>query len=383
MAKRKKKLFRVTMFVNPSGSRAFRVSGSLRGKQIRRNFPTRAAAVAEADRLEVEALDAAAELKPRLTRLSEAELNAAEILFDRAGGDVEAVLGLLPLLRAVERKPLAQAGIAWVSELERSGCRDVTVQVMGYLFESFAALSSAEFVDEVSAAEVEAFVFASPNRTTQKDRRQRIGQFLKFCVKHGWCVRNFAAELPAIKVERDLPVIFSPEQVGDLLRSARETEWGGRAGMPAPSLELLVLLEGFTGLRPAEAKKVLRREWHLDAETACIEVGPRIAKVRQCRQVELLPEVRCRISEISKGMRPMDVVYFSSKHWKRVRVNAGLFDCWVNDVLRHTFASWHYALFNDIRRLTYVMGNSEAVLFRNYIRPMAKKEAARYLEGVV
>lgn len=376
MAK-KKRLFRVKPFTNPSGKTVYRVSGTLRGKQIRRNFMTRTAAVAEVERLEVEAMDAAAELKPRLTRLSEAELHAAEILFDRAGGDVDAVLGLLPLLRAVERKRLAQAGIAWVSELERSGCREVTVQVMGYLFGAFAKVSCAEFVDEVSLAEVEGFVFGSKNRTTQRDRRQRVGQFLRFCVKRGWCVRNFAEDVPAIKVERDLPVIFSAKQMGDLLESARSVEWGGKN--PARTLEPLVLLEGFTGLRPAEAKKVMRREWHLDADTSCIEVGPRVAKVRQCRQVELLENCRLRIADLAIGMKSTERVYFSSKHWKRVRENAGLYEVWVNDVLRHTYASWHYALFKDIKRLTYSMGNSEAVLFQNYIRPMTKREAGRYL----
>jgi len=112
-------------------------------------------------------------------------------------------------------------------------------------------------------------------------------------------------------------------------------------------------------------------------------VSPRIAKVSQARQVELLPEVRGRMSEISKGMKKSEVVYFSSKHWKKVREEAELFDVWKKDVLRHTYASWHYAYFKDIDRLAYTMGNSKEILFQNYIRPMTKTEAGKYLDLIL
>ena len=53
----RKSRFKITRFENPSGENAFRVSGSLNGKQIRRNFKERKDAVAERERLEVKRLN--------------------------------------------------------------------------------------------------------------------------------------------------------------------------------------------------------------------------------------------------------------------------------------------------------------------------------------
>ena len=50
----------------------------------------------------------------------------------------------------------------------------------------------------------------------------------------------------------------------------------------------------------------------------------------------------------------------------------------VTDILRHTYASHHYALHRDVRRLVYAMGNSEGILFRHYIRPVSREAAEAY-----
>lgn len=385
-----KKRFRIKPFKNPSGATVWRVDGLLNGHRIRRNFNDRQKAVNESDRLEIEAQAADAALCQRMTRLSAPQLQAAELLFDRAGGDVEKVLGLLPLIRAVERKPVKQAAIAWLSAMEMSGKREVTVSVNRYIADAFLRVCAAEFCDEISQAETEAFIFNPENRTSQADRRKRLAQFMGFCISKGWMARNFAAELPKIKVERDLPAILSPEQVKVLLEKARtvridpkkvrglQASKASRAA--AGSMELYVLLTAFTGLRPAEARKIGKEAFHLDADPACIEIGAKMAKVSQCRQVELLPEIRDQISAVVRKVGNHARPHFNERLWKKVRKEAGVLDLWKNDILRHTYASWHYAIFKDIRRLAYTMGNSPEVLFQNYIRPMTAEDSKKYIK---
>ena len=52
-----KQRFKITRFINPSGSEAWRLSGTLNGKQIRKNFKSRNDAVAERQRLSIRYLN--------------------------------------------------------------------------------------------------------------------------------------------------------------------------------------------------------------------------------------------------------------------------------------------------------------------------------------
>ena len=378
----------------------WRVDGILNGRRIRRNFDERSRAVNEADRLEIEAQQADAALCSRLTRLSSQQLHAAEILFDRAGGDLDKVLGLLSQIRAVERMAVKQAAIAWLSDMERSGKREVTVSVNRYMVDAFLrGIDPEAFCDEISQAAVEGFVFEPASRVSQRDRRQRLGQFMGSCQARGWLARNFAAELPKIKVERDLPAILSAGQIKTLLdkaRSVRRDEAKVRKASAGGSMELYLLLAAFTGLRPAEVRKIGKAAFHLDADPACIEIGAKMAKVNQCRQIELLDAVRAKLETGNLKFEKSGRVFFDARLWKKVRKEAGLLPevrgqgsgvrgqgsgvgVWRNDILRHTYASWHYAIFKDIRRLAYTMGNSPEVLFQNYIRPMTEAAALEYL----
>ena len=55
--KKAKSRFRISKFQNPSGDIVWRVSGSLNGERIRKNFRTRAEATGERQRLDIRALN--------------------------------------------------------------------------------------------------------------------------------------------------------------------------------------------------------------------------------------------------------------------------------------------------------------------------------------
>ena len=48
-------------------------------------------------------------------------------------------------------------------------------------------------------------------------------------------------------------------------------------------------------------------------------------------------------------------------------------------MLRHTFASHHFVVHKDTKQLERDMGNSERVLFQNYIRPVPLADGRRML----
>lgn len=56
-----------------------------------------------------------------------------------------------------------------------------------------------------------------------------------------------------------------------------------------------------------------------------------------------------------------------TRGFNRIRKLAGVFDIWDNDILRHTYASHHYAVKRDMNWLEKNMGNSAGVLKRSYL----------------
>jgi integrase len=379
--------FRVVPFENPSGEVVFRVEGRLNGKRIRRNFRSEPLAKAEAERLSIEAAAVEGSRRVVSTTLTANQVRIAELLFESAGSDddVLAMVGSVSGRRG--SVPLIRARTAFLTELEHGGCRDVTLNVHRDVLGAFFRMVEGDSTDDLSEAAVRAFVFdAELSARSRVDRRQRIGQFLKFCISKGWVVRNWAADLPQIKVERGLPEILSVDDLAELMTAARENVRSHRSGKPRQDSKGMMLgyflCTAFSGLRPTEARRVLAKDFHLDGELDCIEVSARIAKVSQCRQVEVLPELRPHLEAVLKTAkrRRVEPMYFVSRQFNNIRREAGVVDLWCNDILRHTYASWHYALFKDIDRLAYTMGNSKQVLFQNYIRPMNARTARRYLE---
>lgn len=65
-----KSAFVISEFTNPSGEIAYRVSGWLDGKRVRKNFPSRAEAEAERQVLEVQRLQTDTGIRTAVTRLS-------------------------------------------------------------------------------------------------------------------------------------------------------------------------------------------------------------------------------------------------------------------------------------------------------------------------
>ena len=82
----KAKKFKVRSFKNSNGTISWRVSGSLNGKQIRKNFKTHAEASAERQSLEIQRLNSENDLRLVASRLTSAELKQAEVAISRLNG---------------------------------------------------------------------------------------------------------------------------------------------------------------------------------------------------------------------------------------------------------------------------------------------------------
>ena len=66
------------------------------------------------------------------------------------------------------------------------------------------------------------------------------------------------------------------------------------------------------------------------------------------------------------------------KRWDRLRKEAGIVD-WPQDGMRHTFATYHYAMHRNEAALQVLMGHTSAKMIHQHYRGLApKKEAERF-----
>ena len=105
----------ISEFTNPSGEIVFRVDGYLDGKRIRKNFPTRAEAVAEKQVLDLSVVQAENGMHVAATRLTDEQLHEAEAAFHSLAGRTRSLTFYLNYALTNYRDPAKDMSVAEVS----------------------------------------------------------------------------------------------------------------------------------------------------------------------------------------------------------------------------------------------------------------------------
>lgn len=361
---------KIVEFTNPSGKVAWRVSGRTTrgGGRVRKNFPSRAEAEAYLEDMLGDRRDGDYRHRmQRLTWLSPDQVRDAELAAELAPdvSFVEMAREYVARHETIRGVELGTALSEYKKDRLAAGVRQVTVDTTGYILGDWISKCRASLTSDVSARDVRSYVLdQSRSVRTRKDRRQVLGQFCRWCVGRGYMATVWTDRIPAVRMEYDLPRVLTVDECQSLLDAARDYN---------DLIYGYTLVCLFSGVRPTEARRLAESDLHLDPELSCIEISPRIAKVRQARSIDLAPGLRKRLSALPKPR-----IGYQRRWFEAIRKRAGLLNGWAKDVMRHTFATYHYAKIRDIGTLTYAMGNSEQVLFRNYIRPVPKAQAEAF-----
>lgn len=270
--------FVVTTFTNPSGSTAFRVSGTkLNGERIRLNFTTKPAALLEQRRLELDAL------RPgmiKITRLSDEQLRETEEAFSLLGN--RSLIQAVRFYVAHHRKQMAQrlltdALAEFLAFKERRNRRPDTVRSFRYKIGRFLQRHPGKNVSDILREHVESFVLrAGIDIVTSQNDWTALHNFFNWASSRGYCADNPAKgiELPTRDKDRS-PQILSVDEVKLFFEKAATSRTG--------SLIPYLVLSMFAGIRP---KEVSRLRWDdIDLESGLVMV--RKGKTRQRRIVEL------------------------------------------------------------------------------------------------
>jgi integrase/recombinase XerD len=197
-----------------------------------------------------------------------------------------------------------------------------------------------------------------------------IRAVFNFGIRKGWCSENPVLRLDFSRLERHTQMLTN-EQVVSLLQTCSETDF--------PLLPYL-LLTIFAGIRPNEAKQVTWDD-DINFDENFVRIRGEHSKTGVRRIVEmdgLL--VRWLSYYRESGGNTVGCVAPPGlrKRLRSIRRLAG-FDDWPADAPRRTFASCHFAFYNDVDTLCRLLGHkSPVMLWEHYNKAVTQKRAAAF-----
>lgn len=195
--------------------------------------------------------------------------------------------------------------------------------------------------------------FKTPSQFN-KARTMLYGLF-EFATRREWCDRNPIKLIERKKIiEKDSPLSFP--QIKNLLKTAK---------MPKhkeclPAIGLLM----FAGVRPREVHRLTWKD--IDLEENSITIHSLCSKTGGVRQVEICSSLKRLLAPFANGQKNERVCPKNwQKRWRDIRNDSGFKNVWVQDILRHTYASYHAKRFKDLPRLQLNMGHYDLSLLRS------------------
>jgi integrase len=184
-----------------------------------------------------------------------------------------------------------------------------------------------------------------------------------FAVRRGYAATHVIQLVDKTSVVRDHVPTFSVEQLTKLLAAA-----------PPDYLPVLAI-GAFAGLRPEEINKL---QWEdLDFHERTIRVNASAAKTRKKRFAEISDNLVTWLKPYAGRIGP--VAPPNLQKLRRATMKTAKIEKWPPDVLRHSFASAHYAFHRDPARTAVIMGHRDQNMLLTHYRDLMKpSEAAKY-----
>lgn len=187
----------------------------------------------------------------------------------------------------------------------------------------------------------------------------------EFALRRQWCDKNVVKLIEKRKVVEKEIKPLSLTEAKKLLKTSQQPKYRDCSA----SVGLLLL----AGIRPREVRRL---EWRdIDLSENVITIRSQCSKTGGVRQVEICPALKNWLIRSMNQNAP----YFSdgvheeqkicpdnfNRKWKTIRDSSGFKGVWVQDVLRHTYASYHAKYFRDLSRLQLNMGHRDQSLLRS------------------
>jgi integrase len=249
-------------------------------------------------------------------------------------------------------------------EREKIGARhlsDLTSRLRPFL-----AAFGKRLVAQLTSEDIQRWLFALPVADqTRINYKLRVGNFLNYCIRRKWREGNPLDAVAKIKVESEAPGILTVSQTASLLTKCSSDI------LPVVAIGL------FCGLRSAELAKL---DWsEINLSRGFIEVKATKAKSKKRRLVTIPPNLKAWLKPLALSSGP--VALSDMKHRTRFDTakTAAKITEWPANALRHSFASYHYALHQDAAKTAAQLGHSDTdILFEHYRELVTPADAKKF-----
>jgi integrase len=200
-----------------------------------------------------------------------------------------------------------------------------------------------------------------------------------FAAQKKFCVENPVKAVDSMTVKADEVGILSPDQLKRLLEVSEK------------DVRVTVAIGAFAGIRPEE---IARLTWdEISLERGIITVAGAKSKTAQHRYVKILPCLEAWLRPLidsgsiqkdnfrrryDEARRLAGFALRGNRRCRRPDKDEGAV-LWPHDALRHSYASYHLAKFQNAPALALELGHqSNALIFSNYRRRVSELEANEY-----
>ncbi len=308
------------------------------------------------DKLRMEALDAQDRLKPFGVSLTEV---VSEYIKRR--GASSAVID-----------DLAQA---YIDSREKCGKSQKHLVNLRCIFKRFVCSFSGRRAADITTEEIEAWCDGlGVGPASVNSYRTLLHSLFSYAERKRACPENPVKFMERRTVKAEKVGILTPEQLRELLEAS------------SGDLLATVVIGAFAGIRPEEITRLTWEE--IDLEEGLISIEAAKAKTAKQRYVKILPVLAAWLKPLAES-GPVQRANFR-RRFDIARLKAGFASrgntakaqgllTWPHDALRHSFASYHLAMFEDTPALALQLGHQgTALIFQSYRHRVKKRDAEDY-----
>ena len=236
------------------------------------------------------------------------------------------------------------------SELSRSNCED-------WLNDTFSTPSQFKrSANEISpqAKDPKGETAHKVSASQFNKGRSFLHAIFEFAIRREWVDKNPIKQIERKKVVEKEIIPLKLSETKRLIKTARNE---------SPKYAMVAALLVYAGIRPREVRRLSWRD--IDTEENTITVRSQCSKTGGVRHVEISPVLNSLLivnkTETHSPVCPADW----QRRWRKIRDNSGFKGHWVQDVLRHTYASYFTKRYSDLPRLQLNMGHRDLSLLRS------------------
>lgn len=223
-------------------------------------------------------------------------------------------------------------------------------------------------INQLKKDDLEAFCY-NPEGLAPKTYKHKIGnvsQFLRYCIRKEWIKSNLTNSIEKPESVQHNPGLLPVDEAFRLLVASFKLYMLG-----------VVSIGLFAGVRNAELGRLQWPAVRRDERIIIIDAS--IAKTRARRVIEYDDTLASWLEFCPQTTGPVMPHGYIDKHLRKVRCAAGLKD-WPHNALRHSFASYHLAKFQNAARTAHILGHVEGaeLLHTNYRGLVTPTEANKY-----